>query len=163
MRLLPDIPCPERLLMAHWPCRLSSLSSPLIIYLKSTPSTGYADCSLYSTASAVCVESFGGTDANFPGISTETYTGTDLPYMPIVITAGPGSSLTSSVSATPTGSLSSTPTPISSTRASSTRRSSSGGAQATPGTSISTGGVPAVTGHAGWIVGGAAVAVAMAM
>jgi len=50
--------------------------------------TGYFDCSLAGTTSAVCVESFGGTEANFPGMSTETLTATDYTYMPVVITAG---------------------------------------------------------------------------
>lgn len=46
------------------------------------------DCSLAGTTSAVCVESYGGDQANFPGITTETYSGTQQPYMPVTITAG---------------------------------------------------------------------------
>ncbi|KFY11159.1 hypothetical protein V491_07329, partial [Pseudogymnoascus sp. VKM F-3775] len=41
---------------------------------------GKYECSLAGTTSAVCIESHGGSQANFPGISTETYTGTDQPY-----------------------------------------------------------------------------------
>lgn len=50
--------------------------------------TGYQQCSLDGSISAVCIESFGGAEANFPGISTTTYTGTDLGIMPVTITAG---------------------------------------------------------------------------
>ncbi|KAH8799853.1 hypothetical protein F5884DRAFT_838570 [Xylogone sp. PMI_703] len=48
---------------------------------------GYIDCSLAGTTSAVCIQSFGGSEANFPGQTTVTYTGTDVEYMPVTITA----------------------------------------------------------------------------
>ena len=38
--------------------------------------------------SAICVESAGGTSANFPGLSTETYPPESVYIKPIVVTAG---------------------------------------------------------------------------
>jgi len=111
--------------------------------------TGFMDCSLAGTTSAVCVESFGGNEANSPGSSTVTYTGTDQPYMPVTITAGaaakatagnsPGSTVPpttsrlSSTTATNTGSASRT------TSSGSTASSSVSGA-AQPSSSGQTGG-----------------------
>lgn len=125
------------------------------------------DCSLDGTKSAVCVESFGGTEANFPGITTETYTGTDLPYMPVVITAGAavstGSSPSSAVPSTTTNGTTATHTSGSSTKTSSSGGNSSGPAQAnSSGTSTSTAGVPAITGNSGWVLGGALALAMMA-
>jgi len=137
--------------------------------------SGYFDCSL-DASSAVCVESFTGTEANFPGMSTETFTGTDFSYMPVVITDGP---LATDVAAP--SSTGAAPTPASTTSAggeavsnttggksssgSATKTSASGsGATVTQASatskssSASTGGVPMVTGNAKWVLGGAALA-----
>lgn len=48
------------------------------------------ECTVYtgSASSAVCVESDGGSAANFPGVSTETLNGTDVAFYPVTITAG---------------------------------------------------------------------------
>jgi len=139
--------------------------------------SGYFDCSL-DASSAVCVESFTGTEANFPGMSTETFTGTDFSYMPVVITDGP---LATDVAAAPS-STGAAPTAASTSAggaaASSTTggKSSSGLATKTSGTgaaatvtqgsatsksssaSVSTGGMPIITGNARWVLGGAALA-----
>ncbi|GME26083.1 gpi anchored [Neofusicoccum parvum] len=45
-------------------------------------------CDLSGTTMAVCVESAGGSEANFPGVSTETLTGTDVSWGTLYITAG---------------------------------------------------------------------------
>lgn len=46
-------------------------------------------CSITSsTVAATCTVSAGGPEANFPGVSTETLTGTDIQYIPVTITAG---------------------------------------------------------------------------
>jgi len=144
--------------------------------------TGYIDCSL-DASSAVCAESFGGTEANFPGSSTETFTGTDFTYMPVVITAGPlntgGAAAPSSTNAAPTASSTGDAVESSTSGAaessfdspsgSSATKTSSGAAQ-TQGSSSpsvkassspSTGGVPMITGNAKWVLGGAALAAAL--
>lgn len=130
--------------------------------------SGYIDCSLGSS-SAVCVESFTGTDANFPGMSTETLTGTDFSYMPVVLTDAPlntgAAAAPSSTTAAPTAS--STGSAKESTSASASNsgatKTSSGtaqtqGASSSQSTSASTGGVPVITGNAKWVLGGAALA-----
>jgi hypothetical protein len=122
-------------------------------------SSANIECSLASS-SAVCVESFGGSEANDPGMSTETLTGTDYTYMPVVITAGAGSggaapsNTAGGVTASSTGA---------SEASEGTKTSSGSGVAKTQGgsssvaTGTSTGGVPMITG-AGWIMGGAALA-----
>jgi len=126
--------------------------------------TGYYDCSL-GASSAVCAESFGGDEANFPGSSTETFTGTDFTYMPVVITAGVlntgGAAAPSSTTAAPTPSNTS-----GGKKTSSGASNTSSGAAQTQGTSgsstsTSTGGVPMITGNAKWVLGGAALAAAL--
>jgi len=131
----------------------SSVTSTVVAF------TGVLDCSVDGKASsAICAESFGGEGANFPGTSTETITGTDFFYMPVVITAGlsnTGSAASpSSTSAAPTGS---------STSAKGSKTSSGSGAAETgsssaASSSTSTGGIPMITGNAGWVVGGVALA-----
>lgn len=121
-------------------------------------STGYFDCALAGTTSAVCIESFGGTDANFPGSSTETYTGTGLAFMSVVITAGVTASTSSSpiVPSTTTSGPSATNTSGSSTKTSSAGESTSGANQGISATSSSTGGVPVARESAKWVLGGIA-------
>lgn len=63
-----------------------------------------ADCSFGSTT-ALCKESASGSEANFPGSSTETYSGdggwTGVTHLPVTITAG-AEKLAASVEASPT-------------------------------------------------------------
>jgi len=134
------------------------------------------DCSLAGTTSAVCAESFGGTEANFPGTSMETFTGTDYTFMPVTIT-GAAAAVTSSSSSvvkggpSPTTKMSGGGATIASksgtgTTASSPKATGSGTAaslSSSAGTSTSTAGVPAITGNARWVAGGAAMAMAMAV
>ncbi|KAK0130019.1 hypothetical protein ONS96_000557 [Cadophora gregata f. sp. sojae] len=133
--------------------------------------TARIDCSLDSTVSAVCIQSFGGSEANFPGVSTETYTGTDFQYMPVLLTAGaaPGTGRT------PSSTAASTTTSAGASSQASTSRSGSGsgvgsGSVARTGTgapsagsSTSTAGVPTNTGNKAWVFGGAAAVGAMAL
>jgi hypothetical protein len=128
-------------------------------------STGYFDCSLAGTTSAVCVESFGGYEANDPGMSIETYTGTDQPYMPVIITAGVAVTSTSGgvvASTTSTGSQA-TDTSKTSANTSGGTSSGSGTSQSTSSksTRTSTAGVPAITGNSVWGLGVAAVVFAL--
>ncbi|QDS71331.1 hypothetical protein FKW77_002109 [Venturia effusa] len=48
------------------------------------------ECTVYTsgTSSAVCTESMGGSEANFPGVETTTLNGTDVAFFPATITAG---------------------------------------------------------------------------
>ncbi len=124
------------------------------------------DCSLAGTISAVCIESFNGDEANFPGLSTETYTGTDMPFMPVLVTGlAVGGSATTPSFAPATTTSSGTSTTIASTSGGSTTTSSGSGSSAvqtsTTSTSVSTGGMPAMTGDRIWAFGGAAVALAI--
>ncbi|OBT63287.1 hypothetical protein VE03_07956 [Pseudogymnoascus sp. 23342-1-I1] len=128
-----------------------------------TAFAGKFECSLAGTSSAVCIESHGGSDANFPGISTETYTGTDQPYIPITITAGVNR--IASLSATGSGAEA---TQTSGTDAgagiSAADAGGSGDAATTTdsGTKgVSTGAAAAISQGAGWVLGGAAMALAM--
>jgi len=132
--------------------------------------TARIDCALDSTISAVCVESFGGSEANFPGLTTETYTGTDFQYMPVFITAGaaagtgstPSSTMASTTaSAASTSQTSGLATKTSSSSSSGSASSGKGSGGVAQTSSTSTAGVPAVTGNAKWVVGGAAAALAM--
>lgn len=49
--------------------------------------TGTADCSRGENT-ALCTESAGGSEANFPGSSTTTYEGEDIYTLPVVVTSG---------------------------------------------------------------------------
>lgn len=119
---------------------------------------GKYECSLAGTTSAVCIESHGGSQANFPGISTETYTGTDQPYIPITITArAAGANSIASPSTTGSG-----------TEATQTSGTGAGeGAEVAATTTnsglegVSTGAAAAISQGAGWVLGGAAMALAM--
>ncbi|KAG4420754.1 hypothetical protein IFR04_006140 [Cadophora malorum] len=129
--------------------------------------TGRIDCSLDSTISAVCVESFGGSEANFPGESTETYTGTDFQYMPVFITAGAavGTGSTAASTTSSAGSSSQTQTSSGGGSSGSVKQTgtSTGALSVGTATSTSTAGVPALTGNKGRVFGGAAVVGAMAL
>jgi len=131
--------------------------------------TALIDCSL-AGSSAVCTESYGGQEANDPGQSTETLTGTDFTYMPVVITAGSlntnAPAAPSSTTAVPTasstgGADSSSQTGSSTGPTQSVSGTAQSGSSSAKSTSASTGGMPTVTGHKGWVVGGAALAAAL--
>ncbi|PVH73639.1 hypothetical protein DL98DRAFT_538129 [Cadophora sp. DSE1049] len=127
--------------------------------------TGRIDCSLDSTVSAVCIESFGGSEANFPGESTETYTGTDFQYMPVFLTAGAAVETGSTAASTTAsaGSSSQTSTSASGGSSGSVAQTGTGASSAGTSMSTSTAGVPAVTGNAQWVFGGAVAVGAMAL
>ncbi|KAL2815394.1 hypothetical protein BDW59DRAFT_153886 [Aspergillus cavernicola] len=63
-----------------------------------------ADCSVHSSR-AVCTESAGGSEANFPGVSTTT---TGVGLIPVTVTAGDITDAETTVSATASATLSST-------------------------------------------------------
>lgn len=52
-----------------------------------TDFTATQDC-VIAASSAVCKETAGGSEANFPGSSTETYEGTDVGSLTVTVTAG---------------------------------------------------------------------------
>lgn len=69
--------------------------------------TGTQSCQFTSATMAVCAESEGGEQANDPGVSTTTYTQSDLGVVPVTITAGPAAaegSATAVAGSTATGS-----------------------------------------------------------
>ncbi|OBT43013.1 hypothetical protein VE00_07356 [Pseudogymnoascus sp. WSF 3629] len=140
--------------------------APVIDPNGSVAFAGQYDCSLAGTTSAVCVESHGGSEANFPGVSTETYTGTDQPYIPITITARAVSA--NRVASTSTAGAGAESTQTSGAGAgagmSAADAKSSGDAATTtnsgPG-GASTGAAAAISQGAGWVLGGAAMALAM--
>ncbi|KFZ14291.1 hypothetical protein V501_03322 [Pseudogymnoascus sp. VKM F-4519 (FW-2642)] len=142
--------------------------APVIDPNGQTAFAGQVDCSLAGTTSAVCVESFGGSEANFPGVSTETYTGTDQPYMPVTIIAGAvGANRIASPSTTGSGSESTQTSGAGAGAgaAMSTADAKGSGAATTttdsgPG-AASTGAAAAISQGAGWVLGGAAMAMAM--
>jgi len=145
--------------------------------------TGYFDCSLKGTSTAICTESFGGEEANFPGSSTETLTGTDFTYQTATLTgstlnilgAAPASSTTGSTAsstsgsgATQTGSNSNNnnnDNNSGSTSGSGSKETgsntSNGGNGDAKSTRTSTGGMAMITGNAQWVMGGAALAAAL--
>ncbi len=143
-------------------------------------STGYIDCSLagFPATAGVCTESFGGDEANDPGMSTTTLGSTDITYFPVTISDFTLDG-TGVVSASATGSTGagSSATPASNTRSAATASNTSTGkttivtgtasgtaSAQTTGASSSSKAVAAhamVTGKAQWIVGGAAVAMAI--
>jgi len=128
-----------------------------------TAYSGYLDCSMGGTTTAVCTESNAGPEANDPGMSTTTYAGSEIEYQVATLTS---SSL--SVTAVPadTASVSSASSTASTgptktgSSGSTSKTSSSGSTGATQSSSTSTGGMAMITGNA-WIIGGAALAAAL--
>ncbi|KAF2462095.1 hypothetical protein BDY21DRAFT_368226 [Lineolata rhizophorae] len=53
-----------------------------------TDSTFSASCSVTGTTEAVCAVSEGGVDANLPGETTVTLSGSDVAFLPVTVTAG---------------------------------------------------------------------------
>ncbi|KAF1984102.1 hypothetical protein K402DRAFT_318695, partial [Aulographum hederae CBS 113979] len=84
-------------------------------------------CSVTGTTSAVCAETAGGSEANFPGTSTETLAATDITFFPVVITAGLEKLASATASPTSDGTASSSQTGSLSSTASET---SAGGSSA---------------------------------
>ncbi|RFU33986.1 hypothetical protein B7463_g2351, partial [Scytalidium lignicola] len=125
--------------------------------------TGYVDCSLAGTTSAVCIESYGGNEANSPGRSTMTYTGTDLEYMPVTITAGAAAKATTGAS--PSSAVPSTTDTVSlATPANTSGASSSGSAASSSGSAAAqptTGGASLSGANIKLALGGAAAVLAM--
>ncbi|KAF4636028.1 hypothetical protein G7Y89_g2073 [Cudoniella acicularis] len=133
--------------------------------------TGYWQCSLAGTTSAICTESFGGNGANFPGMSTESYS---ITYLPVVITAGALASNSGVVTSTSSGSgstaskTSSTATGTNSSPTITTTSSGSGSTQA-PSQTQSTTATPSKAGahmvvvKVEWVVGMGGAAVALAL
>lgn len=136
-------------------------------------SSGYVDCSIGGTTTAVCTESDGGLEANFPGISTYTLAATDLTdaYQTAALTTsslsvlGYAASATSaSTTASGSGSTATSGVKSTSTGSSTGSKTSTGTAASATGTgtakstSTSTGGMAMITAGAQWVVGGAALA-----
>lgn len=139
--------------------------------------TGYVDCAL-TGRSAVCTESFGGEEANFPGITTIT---TVLTPVPVTITDSlpsdtalgfpatassatstvPNSPSPSTTKSAPTASNTSSGKNTSAGESTSTSNTASGTgtAQSAGTTSSSTGGAAQAM-ITGWVVGAAAVGLA---
>ena len=111
------------------------------MYMSDEGFTGTQECTTYGTTSALCTESAAGDEANFPGVSTATYEGTDIVMFPVTVTAGAAllsGGGDSTAAATTTG-------PSSTTAASSSGGSGSSGTAAITSAPSSSG---AVTGSA---------------
>ncbi|KAH7371400.1 hypothetical protein BKA66DRAFT_572893 [Pyrenochaeta sp. MPI-SDFR-AT-0127] len=105
-----------------------------------TDFTATQDC-LIAASSAVCKETAGGSEANFPGSSTETYEASQIGSLPVTVTAGV-EKLSGSAGVTATGSVSSasaatTGSGASRTTASVTQVSGTGSASGSPSASRS--------------------------
>ncbi|KAH8590681.1 hypothetical protein B0O99DRAFT_691242 [Bisporella sp. PMI_857] len=128
--------------------------------------TAEIDCSLAGTTSAVCVASYGGDEANFPGKETTTFNQDDMVFQTATLTAvtlrSTGSAAPASLTAAPTASNTSgsDTSIISGTRTTSSSVSGAQQTNASAATSSSTGGMAMITGNP-WIVGGAALAAAV--
>jgi len=121
--------------------------------------TAFQSCSLDGTISAVCVESNGGFEANFPGMSTVTYTGTDMGFMPVTVTAAAVASNTAASSTAVSSTVAPSTTAMQSVSAKQTSSVSQTTTQNTSkSTAVITGGALAVTRPAILAVGGAALA-----
>ncbi|CAO2653748.1 Nn.00g031590.m01.CDS01 [Neocucurbitaria sp. VM-36] len=114
---------------------------------ESDPNTDFTatqDCVIASTG-AVCKETAGGSEANFPGSSTETYDATEIGSMLVMVTAGAEKlSGSAQASATGSGSSASAGNGASKTTASATQATGSGAASGSPSASKS-GSAPATT------------------
>lgn len=133
-----------------------------------TDFTATQDC-VIAASSAVCKETAGGSEANFPGSSTETYEASDIGSLPVTVTAGV-EKLTAGASVTATGSVgsssaASTGSGASRTTAGITQVSGTGGASGTPsasrsGSAPATNSTGAAAANAVVLQGGLAVAAA---
>ncbi|KAH6665510.1 hypothetical protein B0J14DRAFT_643735 [Halenospora varia] len=105
--------------------------------------TGYYQCSLDGLTSAICTESFGGKDANDPGMTTETM---DVSFMPVILTTGALQSNTGggiTLSGTRTSSFGSSPA---STSTSDTVSRTTSSTRSGTTTSSNTGTITSITG-----------------
>ncbi|GIK04370.1 hypothetical protein Aspvir_008451 [Aspergillus viridinutans] len=110
-------------------------------------------CSVGGTTTAACTETASGTGANFPDVSSSTFSN-DLPLMAVTITAG-----AAGASATPaTASAAATTAATTSASGKSTASKDSSKTSSSGSSAVSTGGMPRVTGGAGGLLGAAAVA-----
>ena len=98
--------------------------------------TASVDCTLTGSTAGVCIESFGGSAANFPGLSTTTLEKSDITFFPVTVTAGLGSG--SGTGAVPTTrTVSETGTAASSMQLSDTAQATSSSASASAGATTS--------------------------
>jgi hypothetical protein len=92
------------------------------------------ECTLYSSSgtSAVCVQSLGGEQANDPGVTTTTLTGSEIQFYPATVTAGAEKLSGTKVTSTGSGSGSRTGSVVTLTGTAATTGSATGtGASAT--------------------------------
>ncbi|OAF55696.1 hypothetical protein VC83_07756 [Pseudogymnoascus destructans] len=151
--------------LTEGPTTVKYTIAPVIDPNGQTAFAGHFDCSLAGTTSAVCVESHGGSEASFPGVSTETYIGTDQPYIHITIMAGAVGANRIAPSTTGSGAESTQTSGAGAGAGMSATDTKGSGVAATttdsgPG-GASTGAAAAVSQGAGWVLGGAAMAMAM--
>ncbi|KAF7168846.1 hypothetical protein CNMCM5623_001788 [Aspergillus felis] len=109
-------------------------------------------CSVGGTTTAVCTETASGTGANFPGVSSSTFSN-DLPLMAVTITAGSAAGAgatptTASATATTAATASASGKSTASKDASKPLSAASSGASGSSSSAVSTGGRPRVTGAA---------------
>ncbi|GFF74930.1 hypothetical protein IFM61392_02656 [Aspergillus lentulus] len=117
-------------------------------------------CSVGGTTTAVCTETASGAAANFPGVSSSTFSN-DLPLMAVTITAGSGAGpsakpATATASATATATTAATATATASGKSTASQDASK--SSSTGSSAVSTGGMPRVTGGAAGLLGAAALA-----
>jgi len=102
--------------------------------------TASVDCTLTGSTAGVCLESFGGSAANFPGLSTTTLEKSDITFFPVTVTAGLAGSGGSGTGAVPTtGTVSETGAAASSMQLSDTAQATSSSASASAGAATSSG------------------------
>ena len=113
----------------------------------------------------------GGSQANFPGKESYTLRGGDVSFKPVTVTAGKVTSVSGATTATGTATGTTTASATgkgtvttgqtkSDTTGTAGETGSSAAAATETGSETSTGGLPRVTGNAGIVAGGLAVAVA---
>lgn len=114
----------------------------------------------------------GGSQANFPGKESYTLTGSDVSFKPVTVTAGKVTSVSGATTATgtATGTITASATGKGTVTTGRTKSGTTGTAGETgsgaaagateTGSETSTGGLPKITGNAGIVAGGLAVAVA---
>lgn len=114
-------------------------------------------CSVGGTTTAVCTATASGSAANFPGVSSTTFS--SVPLMPVTITAGEaGAPAAASATATTGATATGKSTASEDANKSSSTGSASSAASSHSSSAVSTGGMPQVTGNAGAVFGAAAVA-----
>ena len=116
-------------------------------------------CSVSGTTAAHCTEIMAGTEANFPGTVITDLAQSQMTYFPVTVTAG----LTTTTGAAATATETSKTMSSSATASATTGMSaSSSGAAASATSSLSTGGLPRMTGSPRMVLGGAAAALVAA-